>query len=412
MQESKCTRRTFMNRTTAISAGIAAGAATIVAPQRVRGSQANSRVRVACVGLGGRGSMIANMIHQHPGLEVAAVVDYFPEVAAAAAERFGLTKDRAFSGLKGYQRALDAGVDAMVLKTIPYFFPEQANAAVDAGCHVYMAKPVAVDVPGCLTIRKQAEKATNNEKVFHVDFQWRYLPPLVECMKHIREGKLDNIRFVRAFYNDEGRQDVAVKKCVSEIFQGLRWAMSRELGGDRIVSGGIHAVDTAMMILGAHPTQACGVAQRSRKNPINSGCDTFSLTYTFPEGAVMNYSGDQFRNYHHEIDTFAGVKVYADHSYLQTFYQDEVTQMRNADWRYEGEKFDGLYSWGARHNIDLFHKAIVEGDYANSTVPGAVDSNLACLLGAEAGRSRTIVTWKEMLANTDRVEIDPTGLVD
>ena len=226
----------------------------------------------------------------------------------------------------------------MVLKTPPYFFPEHSAAAVEAGCHVYVAKPVAIDVPGCLTIAELGKKSTENQKVFHVDFQWRYLPYLVECVNYIREGKMGDIRFVRAFYNDEGREDVQVKNDISELFQGLRWAMSRELGGDRIVSAGIHAIDTALIVIGSRPEKACGVVQQSRKNPINSATDTASLTYTFPGGVVMNYSGDQFRNYHSDIDMFSGVKAYADGAHMQTFYGKGMTCMRSADLALQGRR--------------------------------------------------------------------------
>ena len=355
--------------------------------------------------------MITGMIQDHPGLEVAAVVDYFPNVAAAAAKKFGLSEDKAFSGLMGYQRAIDSGVDAVVLKTPPYFFPEHAAAAVAAGCHVYVAKPVAVDVPGCLTISELGKRSTENRKVFHVDFQWRYLPYFVECLKHIREGKMGDIRFVRAFYNDEGREDRQIKNNISELFQGLRWAMSRELGGDRNVSAGIHAIDTALQVIGSRPLKACGVVQQSRKNPVNSATDTASLTYTFPNGVVMNYSGDQFRNYHSEIDSFSGVKAYADHAHMQTFYGTGITQMRNADWRYQGGEDTNLYTWGARHNIDLFHKCVTGADYTNTTVPGAVDANLSCLLGAYAGRAAKEMTWDELMKNDEKIEIDTSGLV-
>jgi predicted dehydrogenase len=401
-------RRDFLKSTTV--AGLTAGTINVVAPAQVRGSEANGRVRVACIGQGGRGAMITKMVHEHAGLEVTAVADYFPEVAAEGANRVGLPQSKAFSGLRGYQRAIDTGVDAVVLQTPPYFFPEHSEAAVQAGCHVYVAKPVAVDVPGCLTIAELGRKATENQRVFHVDFQWRYLPYLVECLNHIRAGKMGDIRFVRAFYNDEGREDISVKNDISELFRGLRWAMSRELGGDRIVSAGIHAIDTALLIIGSRPNKACGVVQRSRKNPINSATDTASLTYSFPGGVVMNYSGDQFRNYHSDIDMFSGVKSYADGGHMQTFYGQGVTSMRHAKWRYEGGENPALYTWGAQHNVDLFHQCIDGGNYANTTVAGAVDANLTCLLGAEAGRAGSEMTWEELLAKGEKIEIDLSRL--
>ena len=66
---------------------------------------------------------------------------------------------RRFSGLSGYRKLIASGVEAVALETPPCFFPEHAQAAVDAGLHVYMAKPVAVDVPGCQSIAASGARA-------------------------------------------------------------------------------------------------------------------------------------------------------------------------------------------------------------------------------------------------------------
>jgi len=401
----KSTRRSFLGTSTAAVAAMA-----ITSPKTAFGSQANEKIKIGVVGQGGRGRMIAKMLTQNDAYEVTAVADYFPEVAKAGAKAIEIPEDKAFSGLAGYKRMIDSGIDAIALQTPPYFFPEHSAAAVDAGVHVYAAKPVAVDVPGTLTVEELGKKASKNKTVFHVDFQWRYLTYLVDMVKHIKEGKMGDIRFVRAFYNDEGREDVQVKENISELFQKLRWAMSRELGGDRILSGGIHAIDTALMVIGSHPEKAMGIVQQSRKNPINTAMDTAALTYTFPGDVIMSYSGDQFRNYHYEIDMFSGVKAYADHASMQTFYGKGITQMRAGDWRDKGGENKGLYTWGARHNIDLFQKCINDGDYKNETVPSSVEANLTCLLGAYAGRIQGEMTWKELLENDEKVVIDFAGL--
>ena len=59
----------------------------------------------------------------------------------------------------------------MALLDIPYFYPEQAKAAVDAGCHVYIAKPIAVDVPGTLLIGELGRQATKKNRCFLIDYQ-------------------------------------------------------------------------------------------------------------------------------------------------------------------------------------------------------------------------------------------------
>ena len=142
-------RRTFL-------AGAAATAATVhlMKPSTVRSAEANSRVEVGCIGLGGRGGLISVRFSAHKGYQITAVADYFEPTARAGGERLKVAKDRRFSGLSGYRKLLAAKVDAVFLETPPCFFPEHAAAAVEAGCHVYVAKPVAVDVPGCLAIAR------------------------------------------------------------------------------------------------------------------------------------------------------------------------------------------------------------------------------------------------------------------
>ncbi|MBN1341060.1 MAG: hypothetical protein JXQ73_00165 [Phycisphaerae bacterium] len=61
-----------------------------------------------------------------------------------------MDKSRRFSGLSGYKKLIESGVEAVALETPPYSFPEHTRAAVEAKLHVYMAKPVALDVSGCL----------------------------------------------------------------------------------------------------------------------------------------------------------------------------------------------------------------------------------------------------------------------
>ena len=70
-----------------------------------------------------------------------------------------------------YKRLIDSGVEAVVLETPPYFFPEHAQAAAAAGKHVYMAKPVASDVPGTLKIEAAAHQASGLKQAFLVDYQ-------------------------------------------------------------------------------------------------------------------------------------------------------------------------------------------------------------------------------------------------
>jgi hypothetical protein len=50
---------------------------------------------------------------------------------------------------------------------------------------VYLAKPVAVDVPGCLSVEASGRKATAKQLCFLVDFQARTLPIFQDAVQQI-----------------------------------------------------------------------------------------------------------------------------------------------------------------------------------------------------------------------------------
>src|SRR5512133_1288387 len=97
------------------------------------------KIKLAMVGNGGRGSWIAGLFQQHGGYELHALADYFPQVVDKCGEALGVDKNRRFSGLSGYKRAIASGIDAIAIITPPYFIHEIAAAAAEAGVHIYMA---------------------------------------------------------------------------------------------------------------------------------------------------------------------------------------------------------------------------------------------------------------------------------
>jgi len=195
-------RRRFIAKSAAATAGFA-----IVKPSAVRGFGANSRIEVGCIGLGGRGGKIATMLAEHEGFQVTSAADYFPEVVRSAGDKLSVAENRRYSGLSGYKKLIAGKVDAVFCETPPYCFGEHVTAAIDAGCHVYLAKPVACDVPGSLAIQEAAKKASKNKQVFLVDFQTRTNPFIIEAIKRTHDGLIGGLAMLSSFYTDEGFSD-------------------------------------------------------------------------------------------------------------------------------------------------------------------------------------------------------------
>ncbi|MHC4435069.1 MAG: Gfo/Idh/MocA family protein, partial [Planctomycetota bacterium] len=284
-------RRRFIAQSAAATASFA-----IVKPSAVRGSAANSRVEVGCIGLGGRGRLIAGMISEHEGFQITSAADYFPEVVQSIGEKLAVPGRRRFSGLSGYRKLLASKVDAVFCETPPCFFPEHVTAAVNAGSHVYLAKPVACDVPGSLAILEASKKASRNKQVVLVDFQTRTEPLIIEAVKRIHSGLIGKLAMISSFYTDDGFSDPPLTDNIESRLQRLIWVNDVAIGGGQLVAAGIHAVDVALWIAGAQPISALGCLQTARNNPHGDAADVYSLTYQFDDGLIQNHREEHLRN--------------------------------------------------------------------------------------------------------------------
>src|SRR5262245_51446637 len=127
-------RRDFL-KTAATAAGL-----TIVPASAVRGTQANSKLEIGIIGSGGRGKFIAQLFEKNTPTKVVALHDYFADRVAELGDALSVAPDARFTGLDGYHQLIAKNVDAVAVESPPYFHPEQAIAALEAGKHVYLAK--------------------------------------------------------------------------------------------------------------------------------------------------------------------------------------------------------------------------------------------------------------------------------
>ncbi len=387
--------------------GVAAATSfSVMARATAQGTAANTKVKVGVIGLGGRGGMIAKMLQEHGGYEIDAVADYFPEVSEKAGERFGVAKAKRFSGLLGYRRLLETDVEAVFLETPPYCFPDHVEAAVAAGRHVYMAKPIACDVPGCLRVAAAAKEAQAKNKVFLIDFQTRTDEFIIEGVKRVRDGEIGAMGLLSSIYTDESFKDIPLEATVENRLRHLIWVNDTALGGSYLVNAGIHAIDVALWLAGATPVSAVGASRIARANPNADSHDAYSLTYEFADGLLLNHRGEHLRNH---FGFHCACRAQCQDGYLEAGYTGEVV-MRGIRTGWAGGEVKNLYAEGAKRNIASFHGCVLDGDCTNPTVEPSINANLATILGREAGERKTRVTWEQMLAENRRVDADLSGL--
>jgi len=395
-------RRRFMAQSAAAATGFA-----IMKPSLVRGFEANGRIEVGFVGLGGRGSLIAGMIaNNHKGYQIVSIADYFDHVVQPKGEQLGVAKERRFCGLSAYKGVIDSKVDAMFLETPPCFFPEHVAASVDAGCHVYFAKPVACDVPGCLSILESGRKATKDKQVFLVDFQVPTDEFNIETVKRCREGLIGRIGMICSIYCDEAFGDPPKTATIESRLTNLIWVNDIELGGGMLVNAGIHAVDAALWLAGERPVSAMGASRVVNANHHGNTRDVYSITYQFANGLILNHRGEHLRNTHAFL---CRCMAWGDAGYAEIGYMDKAWARGNKGG-YAGGEIQNLYAAGIDRNLTKFEKAVRDSNYENDTLQRSVDSTLTVILGREAGMRNGLLTWDEMLKENKKLDFDTTGL--
>ena len=191
---TRLNRRKFL-KSAATTAGV-----MLIKPSLVRGTDTNSAVRVGLLGCGGRGTEDATNLIDTGNARVVALADLFGDQLYTAHAHFdqlqqakgypAIDASQLFLGPHAYEQIADSKeVDAIVIATPPYYHPQHLEAVVTTGKHVYLEKPVAVDVPGALRVIAIGKRAEGKLSL-DVGFQIRDCPPFVELVRRIHAGAL------------------------------------------------------------------------------------------------------------------------------------------------------------------------------------------------------------------------------
>jgi len=388
-------------------AGAAAASVTLVKPHQVRGFQTNGKIRLGVIGCGGRGGWITALFIKHGGYQLAAAADYFQDRVERFGKRFQLDPARQYTGLSGYRRLLESKLDAVAIESPPYFHPAQAMAAVEAGRHVFLAKPIAVDVPGCLAVAEAGKKATQNKLCLLVDFQTRANDIYREAVRRVHNGDIGPVAGGEAVYYCGPTWGSGQGLAADPKNPALRlryWGIDRTLSGDIITEQNIHALDVATWIVDQQPLKAYGTGGRNVRTNPGDCWDHFAVIYSFPGNVVVNFTSKQYGTGYDDI----GCRIFGPAGTIDTHYFGSVSIRGRKS--YPGGEMKGLYTSGAVRNIADFHAAVTGGDFANPTVAPAVRSNLTTILGRTAAYKRAEVTWEEMIRANEKFEFKLQGL--
>lgn len=184
-------RRDFIKATSAVSL---AAAVSRVGPVFAAGPD---KLRVGLIGAGGRGTGAAmDCVRSSPDIVITAVGDLFKDCWESSVKRMrerlpkesvAVTPEACFDGFDAYKKVLAADIDMVILGCPPHFRPMHLRAAVEAGKHIFMEKPVAVDPVGVRSVIVSAEMAGQKGLAIVAGTQRRHQNHYLEITKRVFE---------------------------------------------------------------------------------------------------------------------------------------------------------------------------------------------------------------------------------
>ena len=291
--------RAALSRRDLLKAASAASVGAMLMPSSRAFADGSGKIRVAMVGCGSRGTGDAlNCLAADPAVEMVAMADLFQDKLDSSLsrlkkrfpDRVKVTPETSFLGFDAYKKvmAMDE-VDVVMLLTPPGFRPPTVRAAVEAGKHIYLEKPGAVDPVGIRSLMASADIADRKGLSIVIGTQQRWQPHYQELMKRVHDGELGEVVGGQAYWNwgsSKWHWQERRPQWSDMEWQVRCWPYFVWLSGDHIVEQHLHNMDVINWAIGTHPVSCIGMGGRqSRTGPeFGNIYDHFTVEYLYPNG--------------------------------------------------------------------------------------------------------------------------------
>ncbi len=402
---------TTLSRRTFLAAGGAAAAATLHA--RSTGAQPNEGgpLRVGLIGCGGRGTGAARQaLLADPDTVLVALGDVFQGqvddshqrlLNSEVADRVQVDDDHKFVGLDNFEGVIAAS-DVLVLAAPPFFRPRHLRAAIEAGCHVFCEKPVAVDPVGVRSVLESCELAKARGLNIVSGLCYRYQFAKQDTMQQIHDGAVGDILTIETNYITgvlwhKGRQPDDTEMA----YQLRNWIYFCWLSGDHINEQHIHSLDKVAWAMGdVYPERCWSTGGRIQRTDPKYGnvYDHFNTTYEWANGVKAFSACRQWENAYTQVED----NVFGTNGVAQ-IQRHRIEPREGERWRHRQTGPDDMYQ--NEHNA-LFAairagEPINDGDYM-------CKSTLMAIMGRMSAYTGQAVTWEEAM-NSD-LDLSPEVL--
>ncbi len=288
-------RRDFIKKSSLLVAGGTVASNLNIA--RAAHPYGSDTIKVGLVGCGGRGTGAAAQAMNTKGkVELVAMADAFGDrlqssyrtLVGQHKDKVTVTADQQFVGFDAYKNIMESDADLIILATPPGFRPLHFEAAIKAGKHVFMEKPVAVDAPGVRRVLKVAEEAKQKKLAVQVGLQRRHEVAYKETIARLQDGIIGDIILSRPYWNGGG---VWVRPRTAQQtemeYQMRNWYYFNWLCGDHITEQHIHNLDVINWLKDGFPIEANGQGGRQVRRGKDNGeiYDHHFVEFTYADGS-------------------------------------------------------------------------------------------------------------------------------
>ena len=390
----------------------AAGAMVSGFPAILRAADISNSIKVGLVGCGGRGTGAAAQALKADDYSVlTAVADIEPTqidrclqslnrvMKEQAATKVKVDENSRFLGLDAYQQVIHSKVDVVLLATPPGFRPKQYAAAVAAGKHLFVEKPVAVDAPGVRSVLEQSEIARQKGINVVAGFCWRYSNYIQETFDQVLGGAIGKLVAYYATYYTSPVKPMPPASSrpagMSDVEWQIRnWYNFTYLCGDGLVEQAVHSVDKVAWAMRDQPPVSC-VAVGGRQIPAEGGniFDHFEVNYLYPNDVRAFVACRQIPGCHNEnADHILGSKGAC------TIGRGPLPRVEGeTTWTFDGKKND-MY----QQEHDVLFAAIRQGKSLNDGKRMA-ESTLLAIMGRMAAYTGQSITWEQALNSQEQL---------
>jgi myo-inositol 2-dehydrogenase / D-chiro-inositol 1-dehydrogenase len=411
-------RRTFLKSAAAVSA------VTVLKPDTVFGTRANSAIRMGVIGTGGRGTAVISSMTKNTSAVIVAMADLFDDKLKSAVPVFNkLNAAKGFpdipaanihQGSKAYMALLNnKEIDAVLVSSPCYSHAGYIEAALAAGKHVYSEKPVAVDVAGCEQVIRLGEMAKGKLSLA-IGFQIRFATAYAEMVRRIHQGDIGEMINVQLYY--------LASVLPLNPFRDMPYDEARirnqyhfnALSGGILLDQGVHMLDVCNWALQSHPVKAAGTGGKRAAVEFGDAWTNYQIIYEYPGQVNVSYHGTQLGVQSGGVCArFIGTRGIAEAHYSGgVFIQGDkpwdsgIARCKDtvltAEQRAAGIFLSSLHDADSNKDID-FIRSIETGNFINEARSGS-ESTLTAILGRTAATSGDEVTWDEMILSNARLD--------